>query len=102
MLVVIYVEDYVGWSLGFGMLAAAVAAALVLFLAGRGTYTRQAPVGSPFTRVAQVVVAAARKRRLSEGAARGVCVEEDDEFGDVSMEGGGAEVQILARTSQFR
>ncbi|KAK6119214.1 hypothetical protein DH2020_047029 [Rehmannia glutinosa] len=86
VLVVIYVEDYVGWSLGFGMLAVAVAAALVVFLAGSWGYRRQAPVGSPFTRVAQVVVAAARKRRLSEREARGIC-DEDDEIGGVNVEG---------------
>ncbi|KAI3445133.1 hypothetical protein Pfo_001798 [Paulownia fortunei] len=100
VLVVIYVEDYVGWSLGFGMLAVAVAAALVVFLVGSWSYRRQAPVGSPFTRVAQVVVAAARKRRLSEREGRGVC-NEDDENSGVNMEGG-AGVQALARTSQFR
>ncbi|KAL0375550.1 UNVERIFIED_CONTAM: protein NRT1/ PTR FAMILY 5.4 [Sesamum calycinum] len=70
VLVVIYVEDYVGWKFGFGMLVVAVAVALVVFLIGSGSYRRQAPVGSPFTRVAQVMVAAVRKRRLAEG--RGV------------------------------
>ncbi|GER28533.1 major facilitator superfamily protein [Striga asiatica] len=64
VLVVIYVEDYIGWGLGFGILTSVVAAALLLFLAGSRTYRRQAPVGSPLTRVAQVVVAAARKRHL--------------------------------------
>ncbi|KAL0429175.1 UNVERIFIED_CONTAM: protein NRT1/ PTR FAMILY 5.4 [Sesamum radiatum] len=96
VLVVIYVEDYVGWSLGFGMQAVAVAAALLVFLAGSGGYRRQAPVGSPFTRVAQVVVAAARKRGLSEREGRGVCDEDD-----VNMDGG-AGVQALSRTPQFR
>ncbi|KAG6408514.1 hypothetical protein SASPL_131527 [Salvia splendens] len=101
VLVVIYVEDYVGWSLGFGMLAAAVAAALVVFLAGSGSYSREAPVGSPFTRVAQVVFAAVKKRRMSEGEARGVCVEDDD-YGGVGMEGGGTGAGTLAPTSHFR
>ncbi|KAA8519108.1 hypothetical protein F0562_013364 [Nyssa sinensis] len=63
ILVVIYVQDYVGWDVGFGMLAVAVAVALALFLIGSTTYKRQAPIGSPFTRVSQVLVAAARKRR---------------------------------------
>ncbi|KAL7120401.1 hypothetical protein ACP275_02G120300 [Erythranthe tilingii] len=97
VLVVIYVEDYVGWSFGFGMLAVAVAAALVVFLVGSWGYRRQAPVGSPFTRVAQVVVAVFRKRRLSEREARGVCSEDEGLVG-----GGGAGVQALSRTSQFR
>ncbi|XP_011091838.1 protein NRT1/ PTR FAMILY 5.4-like [Sesamum indicum] len=91
VLVVIYVEDYVGWKFGFGMLVVAVAAALVVFLIGSRSYRRQAPVGSPFTRVAQVVVAAVRKRRLAEGEGRGIFVEED-----------GGTVHPLARTSQFR
>ncbi|KAH6824501.1 SNF2 domain-containing protein / helicase domain-containing protein / F-box family protein [Perilla frutescens var. hirtella] len=66
------------------------------------SYRQQAPVGSPFTRVAQVVVAAFRKRRLSYTDGRGVCVE-DDEGRDVIMEGGaGGGIQTLARTNQFR
>ncbi|KAI3448792.1 hypothetical protein Pfo_005457 [Paulownia fortunei] len=95
VLVVIYVEDYVGWNFGFGMLVVAVAAALVVFLIGSRTYRRQSPVGSPFTRMAQVVVAAVRKRQLAEGEGRGICKEEED-----SVEVGG--VHPLARTSQFR
>nr|GMD65372.1 protein NRT1/ PTR FAMILY 5.4-like [Ipomoea batatas] len=66
VLVVIYVEDFVGWTIGYGMLAAATVLALAVFLAGSRTYAREAPVGSPFTRVAHVVAAAVRKRRLSE------------------------------------
>ncbi|KAK4421884.1 protein NRT1/ PTR FAMILY 5.4 [Sesamum alatum] len=96
LLVVIYVEDSVGWKFGFGMLVVAVAAALVVFLIGSGSYRRQAPVGSPFTRVAQVVVAAARKRRLAEGEGRGICVEEEG-----SLQNGGT-VHHSAPTGQFR
>ncbi|KAL3622624.1 hypothetical protein CASFOL_034035 [Castilleja foliolosa] len=92
LLVVIYVQEFVGWSLGFGMLAVAVAVALVVFLVGSGGYRRQAPVGSPFTRVAQVVVAATKKRRLSEAVGRGVCEDEDDS---------GVQ-QALAPTGRFR
>ncbi|KAL6970053.1 hypothetical protein U1Q18_029759 [Sarracenia purpurea var. burkii] len=64
ILVVIYVEDNVGWGIGFGIMAAVVAAALGLFLVGSGTYRREVPIGSPFTRVAQVLVAAVKKRRV--------------------------------------
>ncbi|XP_051147149.1 protein NRT1/ PTR FAMILY 5.4-like [Andrographis paniculata] len=96
ILVVIYVQTYISWSLGFGMLTAAVAAALVVFLIGSGGYRRQAPVGSPFTRVAQVIVAAARKRRLSEREARGVYAEESY---DIIQDGA---AQALAPTAKFR
>ncbi|KZV54435.1 hypothetical protein F511_09750 [Dorcoceras hygrometricum] len=92
VLAVIYVEDYVGWSFGFGMLAAAMAVALVVFLVGSRTYRRHVPVGSPFTRVAQVVVAAVRKRRLPEREVRGICNE---------CEGRNME-EPLGPTKQFR
>lgn len=95
VLVVIYVEDFVGWEFGFGMLVVAVAAALVLFLIGSRTYRRQAPVGSPFTRAAQVVVAAFRKRRLAEAEGRGICNEEE-----MSVEDG--VVRPFAPTQRFR
>ncbi|KAL8555262.1 hypothetical protein ACS0TY_003171 [Phlomoides rotata] len=98
VLVVIYVEDYVGWRLGFGMLVVAVGASLLVFLIGSWTYRRQAPVGSPFTRVAQVAVAAVRKRRLGVDEGRGICDEEEI---SVEEEGGGG-ARPLARTSRFR
>ncbi|CAK9133620.1 unnamed protein product [Ilex paraguariensis] len=100
VLVVIYVQDYVGWAVGFGMPAVAVAIALAIFLLGIGTYRKQAPVGSPFTRVAQVVVAATRKWRLSEAnGGHGICYE--DESIEIGVDGR-ARVRTLARTSQFR
>lgn len=95
VLVVIYVEDYVGWRLGFGMLVVAVVAALVVFLIGSRSYRHQAPVGSPFTRVAQVVVATARKRRLGVEEGLGICDEEK-----ISVEEG--KDCPLAGTSRFR
>ncbi|XP_059651991.1 protein NRT1/ PTR FAMILY 5.4 [Cornus florida] len=100
VLVVIYVQDYIGWAIGFGMLAVAVAAALGLFLIGRRTYRRQAPIGSPFTRVAQVVVAAVRKRRVSETrGGLGVCYDDGSVGTEVE---GQSRVWTLARTNQFR
>ncbi|XP_075487837.1 protein NRT1/ PTR FAMILY 5.4 [Primulina tabacum] len=98
VLAVIYVEDYVGWSFGFGMLAVAIAAALAVFLIGSRTYRRQAPVGSPFTRVAQVVVSALRKRRLPEREVKGICNESEG----VNMKEGGGFIRVLAPTRQFR
>ncbi|PON33948.1 Proton-dependent oligopeptide transporter family, partial [Parasponia andersonii] len=61
MLLVIYIQDNISWTIGFGMLATVLAASLLLFLLGIKKYRRQSPVGSPITVVAQVFVAAARK-----------------------------------------
>ncbi|KAK3032741.1 hypothetical protein RJ639_036925 [Escallonia herrerae] len=99
-LVVIYVQDYVGWAIGFGMLAVAVAVALAVFLIGGRTYRREAPIGSPFTRVAQVFVAAARKWRVSPGADDRRDVSYDNN-GTIDTEGQ-AKVRTLARTTHFR
>ncbi|XP_019185422.1 PREDICTED: protein NRT1/ PTR FAMILY 5.4-like [Ipomoea nil] len=101
ILVVIYVEDFVGWTVGYGMLAAATVLALAVFLVGSRTYAREAPVGSPFTSVAHVVAAAVRKRRLSEERdGRGIL------YGDGESGGGSDREQLrtraLARTNQFR
>ncbi|KAB2085760.1 hypothetical protein ES319_A05G420500v1 [Gossypium barbadense] len=59
-------------------------------------YRKQRPTGSPFTRVAQVFVAAARKWRLTEShGSRGICCEDDRVRGQTMG-------PKLVRTNQFR
>ncbi|WOG94003.1 hypothetical protein DCAR_0313293 [Daucus carota subsp. sativus] len=92
VLVVIYVQDNIGWAIGFGMPTVAVAGALLVFLIGQRTYRRSVPVGSPFTRMMQVVVAAVRKRNVPEmHDAQGLCYEDEDCCSPA-----------LARTNQFK
>lgn len=92
IIVVVYVQDNVGWGWGFAIPTVVVAVALVVFLAGKSTYRREVPVGSPLTNVARVIVAGVRKRRLShENDGFGMCVE--------TRESG---ANTLARTNQFR
>lgn len=62
---IIYVQDNVSWTLGFGIALAANLVALILFLSGMKFYRRIKPKGSPFTSIARVIVAAVRKRRVS-------------------------------------
>ncbi|KAL4562108.1 hypothetical protein LXL04_034302 [Taraxacum kok-saghyz] len=95
ILVVVSVQDNIGWGWGFAIPAIVVAAALGVFLAGKNRYRLEAPVGSPITKVAQVIVAAARKRRLSlENDGSGMYIEAGE---------GGEDMTIsLARTNQFR
>lgn len=59
-------QENVGWGVGLGMLAGVLALALALFLLGIKRYRREGPTGSPFTRMAQVFVAAARKWRVRD------------------------------------
>lgn len=63
--VVVYVQENIGWGWGLGIPAIAMAISVVAFVLGFPLYRNFAPCGSPFTRLAQVVVAAYRKRNLS-------------------------------------
>ncbi|KQK02639.1 protein NRT1/ PTR FAMILY 8.2 [Brachypodium distachyon] len=62
--VLVYVQTHVGWSWGFGIPAVVMAIAVGSFFVGTPLYRHQRPGGSPLTRVAQVLVAAARKWSL--------------------------------------
>lgn len=62
----VYLQDNVGWGVGLGVLAGVLALALALFLLGIKRYRKESPTGSPFTRLAQVFVAAARKWRVQD------------------------------------
>ncbi|CAN1128169.1 Protein NRT1/ PTR FAMILY 5.4 [Linum perenne] len=110
VLVVIYIQDNVGWTAGLGILAGAMAAALVVFLIGIRTYRKQAPIGSPYTQVAQVVVAALRKRRVDVGRGEcSMCYYEDDDEGPAAAASNDHHVHgiiknnpPMGRTNQFR
>nr|POE45166.1 protein nrt1/ ptr family 5.4 [Quercus suber] len=97
ILVAIYVEDNVGWTAGIGMLAIAMAVALITLLLGIKRYRKQGPLGSPLTTVAQVLVAAVRKWRVK------------DKFDNCSVYHGDGllapdqpKTQTLAHTNQLR
>ncbi|KAL7615515.1 hypothetical protein Lser_V15G01910 [Lactuca serriola] len=61
---IIYVEDNMSWGLGYGLCVAANLIGLVIFAVGRIKYRLLKPQASPFTRLACVVVAAFRNRKL--------------------------------------
>ncbi|EEF49564.1 Peptide transporter, putative [Ricinus communis] len=99
--VVIYIQDNVGWTEGSAMLAGVLVVALMVFLMGIKRYRIEAPCGSPYTTVAQVFVAAAKKQRVSETREGWglCCVDEKDGADDLE---GQPKVRVLARTKQFR
>jgi peptide/histidine transporter 3/4 len=61
---VVYVSDYVSWGWGFGTLAIAMGVANIIFFMGTPFYRHRLPSGSPLTRLAQVLVASTRKRKV--------------------------------------
>lgn len=62
---VVYIQMELGWGFAFGALAVAMAVSNMVFFFGTPLYRHRLPGGSPLTRVAQVLVAAFRKRNAS-------------------------------------
>lgn len=92
-------QENVSWTVGIGVPAAAVGLAFGLLLVGARRYRREGPPSSPFTRVAQVLVSAVRKRRLRETRdGRGICYENTYIDGSRS----GSRTTSLTHTPQFR
>ncbi|KAI4318133.1 hypothetical protein L6164_025939 [Bauhinia variegata] len=59
--VLVYIQDNVGWTLGYALPTLGLAISIVIFLVGTPFYRHKLPNGSPFTRMARVIVAALRK-----------------------------------------
>lgn len=57
----IYVQDNVGFSLGYGLPTLGLAFSIFLFLVGTPFYRHKKPMGSPISRMLQVLVASVRK-----------------------------------------
>lgn len=59
--VLVYIQDNVGWALGYGLPTIGLAISIAIFLAGTPFYRHKVPTGSPFTKMAKVIVASVRK-----------------------------------------
>lgn len=59
--VLVYIQDNVGWTLGYALPTFGLAISIIIFLAGTPFYRHKFLSGSPFTRMAKVIVAAMRK-----------------------------------------
>ncbi|KAI3678787.1 hypothetical protein L6452_38090 [Arctium lappa] len=58
----VYIQDNVGWGLGYGIPTLALLVAIIAFIFGTPIYRHKPRAESPFTRMAKVLVATARKR----------------------------------------
>uniref|UniRef100_A0A0A9GF02 Peptide transporter n=1 Tax=Arundo donax TaxID=35708 RepID=A0A0A9GF02_ARUDO len=90
--VIVYLQDTVSWTLGFGISGAAGVLGLAALLLGARYYRRPAVRGSPFTGLARVAVAAARKRKVNVatlGELRfyygGPCGDGDEKTSDTNL-----------------
>ena len=62
--VLVYIQDNVGWTVGYSLPTAGLFISIVIFFAGTAFYRHKRPSGSPFTKMARVIVAAVRKQRV--------------------------------------
>ncbi|XP_004296395.1 PREDICTED: protein NRT1/ PTR FAMILY 5.2-like [Fragaria vesca subsp. vesca] len=60
----VYIQDNVGWTLGYGLPTLGLLISILIFLAGTPFYRHKVPSGSPFTRMAKVIVAAIKKWKV--------------------------------------
>lgn len=63
--ILVYIQDNVGWTLGYGIPTIGLVISVLMFLVGTPFYRHKMPSGSPITRVAQVLVAAVRKWKVN-------------------------------------
>ncbi|KAK9678303.1 hypothetical protein RND81_11G202300 [Saponaria officinalis] len=61
---VVWIQENVGWSIGFGIPALFMGISIAIFFCGTSAFRFQKPGGSPLERICQVVVASLRKCNL--------------------------------------
>lgn len=61
---IVYVQDYVSWGLGFLILTITMVVSVFVFILGRPFYRYKVALGSPLTPLLHVLVAAVAKRKL--------------------------------------
>ncbi|CAN1256818.1 Protein NRT1/ PTR FAMILY 8.3 [Linum perenne] len=76
---IVYIQDNVGWALGFGVPAVFMGIAIASFFSGTPLYRYQKPGGSPVTRMCQVLVASFRKWNMEVPADYTLLYETQDQ-----------------------
>ncbi|KAM4105817.1 hypothetical protein ACB094_04G021800 [Castanea mollissima] len=93
---VVYIQDNVGWGWGLGIPTIAMALSIIAFLVGSPLYNRIKPAGSPLVRLAQVIVAAVKKRKEVVPEDPALLYENREHDAAISLHG------RLLQTNQFK
>ncbi|KAL0337886.1 UNVERIFIED_CONTAM: protein NRT1/ PTR FAMILY 3.1 [Sesamum calycinum] len=94
--VIVYIQENVSWGWGLGIPTIAMGLSLVAFIFGAPLYKKIKPIGSPFVRVAQVIVAAVKKRNVVGLADPHALYENRELDADISTNG------RLVHSDQFK
>ena len=94
--VVVWVQQNVGWSLGFGISSVCLIVATIAFLVGTPIYKVHLPTGSPLKSLIAVFVASFKKRKVEVPADSTILFEGDE--ADLTNAG----PSKLAHTDGFR
>ncbi|KAK3026334.1 hypothetical protein RJ639_041383 [Escallonia herrerae] len=94
--VVVYIQDQTSWGWGLGLPTVSMGIAILAFLVGSPLYNKVKPGGSPLVRLAQVVVAAVKKRKAVAPANPGLLYENRELDASLSFNG------RLLHTNQFK
>lgn len=76
--VLVWIQQNVAWSLGFGISSMCLVIATVAFLVGTPVYRVQLPTGSPLKSLVMVFVASLKKRKMAVPADRTLLFEGGD------------------------
>ncbi|CAN1832259.1 Protein NRT1/ PTR FAMILY 3.1 [Linum perenne] len=94
--VVVYIQDNVGWNWGLGIPTIAMGLSIVAFVFGSPIYNKLKPGGSPLVRLAQVVVASLKKRKIAKVEDSGDLYQNKELDALISVNG------RLLHTNQFK
>ncbi|KAL3634362.1 hypothetical protein CASFOL_021416 [Castilleja foliolosa] len=61
----VYIQDNIGWTLGYGIPTVGLAISIIIFLVGTPLYRHKVPTGSPFTKMAKVILVAVKNRNVN-------------------------------------
>lgn len=85
--VIVYIQEHIGWGWGLGIPTILMFISIITFMMGYPLYRNLDPVGSPFTRLLQVLVAAYRKRKLLTVSDPKLLYQNDELDAPISMGG---------------
>ncbi|OIV93921.1 hypothetical protein TanjilG_05624 [Lupinus angustifolius] len=94
---VVYIQDSLSWKLGLAIPTLCMFCSIILFFVGKGVYVHVKAEGSIFSGIAQVLVAACKKRKVKLPSEERV----DDVFYDPPLTGTSV-LSKLPVTKQFR